>query len=199
MASDKKWIMSRVPKGGGRVLDLGGGSGELYSPLRARGFDYVNVDISPSGPGAVHGDAHNLPFEDGSFDLVVSSDSLEHFHDPLMALREVKRVLKERGQLVVWVPFMHPFHEDDYYRYTPLGLEHLLTTAGLRQVSLEAPLGAATAVATLLNTGLRRCGLSRLEPRLERLAERLDRRLAGLQRSGAYAAFYLVVATKPAE
>jgi SAM-dependent methyltransferase len=198
VASEKKWIMSRVPEGGGRALDLGGGSGELCPLLQARGFEYVNVDVSPSGPGAVQGDAHDLPFEDESFDLVVSSDSLEHFHDPLTALREAQRVLRSDGQMVIWVPFLRPFHRNDYYRYTPLGLQHLLSTAGLRQESLEAPLGAVTVLATLLLVVLRRFRLGRFQPDLYRAAEWLDRRLRRIQGKGAFAAYYLVVARKPA-
>src|SRR5215203_276582 len=98
MASDKRWVLTRVPDGSGQALDLGGGGGELYESLTRRGYTYVNVDLEPSGPGAVEADAHNLPFDASVFDLVVSSDSLEHFHTPLKALREVARVIKPNGR-----------------------------------------------------------------------------------------------------
>lgn len=194
MSSDKRWVLARVPGGGGRALDLGGGEGELSGPLTSRGYEYVNVDIAAQGPGAVVADAHDLPFRDCSFDLVISSDSLEHFHDPAQALREVSRVLTPGGTLVIWVPFLHPFHVTDYYRYTPLGLRHLLDGAGLECVSLEAPLGLFSVYAQSLIMLLRRLGLGRLEGALEKIGEQLDRRLPG---RGSYAAFYRVTAVKP--
>lgn len=196
MASDKRWILSRVPTGTGRALDLGGGPGELNAPLEARGYTYVNLDLNPSGPGAVVGDAHDLPFDAESFDLVVSSDSLEHFHTPLVVLQEVERVLKPGGRLVVWVPFMHPFHSNDYYRYTRLGIEHLLRESGLRSISFEAPLGPLTVLVQMLEVALRRLGLASLGRSLKRIATRLDERIGSPGEGQGYAPFYLIVAVK---
>ena len=188
--------MSKVPDGGGAVLDLGGGDGRFYEPLTARGYTYTNLDIAPSGPCAVKGDAHDLPFSPSTFELVVSCDSLEHFHDPLTALKEVQRVLKPGGTLVIWVPFLHPFHSTDYYRYTPLGIRHLLSTARLRLVSLEAPLGLFSVIAQAVVVELRRLHLAALERPVERAAEWLDQKLRGMQSGGSFALAYLVVARK---
>lgn len=80
-----------------RTLDVGCGEGwiEALNP------DVVGVDFSPvaleraRANGAVHlveASAENLPFEDDSFDLVVSLGCLEHFPDPQGALREMARV-----------------------------------------------------------------------------------------------------------
>jgi len=49
-------------------------------------------------------DATQLPFPDGSFDLVTSLEVLEHLVDPAKAVREARRVLAPRGRLVVTVP-----------------------------------------------------------------------------------------------
>jgi SAM-dependent methyltransferase len=194
MSSDKHWVLAGISPGTGRALDLGGGPGELHDPLTRLGYEYVNVDVEPSGPGAVVGDAHALPFEDESFELVVSSDSLEHFHTPQRALEEARRVLKPGGTLAVWVPFLHPFHTSDYYRYTPLGLRHLLDGAGLECKSIEAPLGPLTIVTQMLVVGLAKLGLARLGALVRRAATRLD--ALGPSWMG-YAAFYRVMATKP--
>lgn len=196
MSSDKRHVLAGVPRGPGRALDLGGGRGELRVPLQERGYSYVNVDFAPSGPGRkVQGDAHRLPFADAGFDLVVSSDTLEHFSDPIAVVREVRRVLADDGRFVVWVPFMHPFHGDDLYRYTPLGLEHVMSSAGLRIESLEAPLWVFSVMAQAVVVLLRRIGLGSLERRVERAAAWLDARL---QRFGGgskgFAQAYLVVA-----
>jgi ubiquinone/menaquinone biosynthesis C-methylase UbiE len=62
-----------------------------------------------------------VPFASASFDLVVSCDSLEHFDEPQEVLIEVRRVLKPGETLVVWVSFLHPFHDDDKYSSSPWG------------------------------------------------------------------------------
>ncbi|MDI6631230.1 MAG: class I SAM-dependent methyltransferase, partial [Thermoanaerobacteraceae bacterium] len=117
-----------IVSGGGIALDLGGGRGGLRQPLEKLGYRYLNLDIqrfNERNPDLI-GDAHQLPFKDSVFQAVISKDSLEHFAEPWKVVREVHRVLKDGGYFVIWVPFMHPFHGDDFYRYTPLGLQHLL-------------------------------------------------------------------------
>jgi SAM-dependent methyltransferase len=189
-------VPAKVPRDAGRILDLGGGDGTLRVPLAARGYAYVNVDLAPAGRGAVRGDAQRLPFRDDAFDVIVSGDSLEHFPDPRLAVAEVKRVLRPDGRFVIWVPFLHPFHGDDLWRYTPLGLEALLGGAGLRIASLEAPEWAASVAAQMLVELLRRARLGSLEPPVKRAAAWIDRRLARWQGANlSFARAYLVVAT----
>ena len=51
-------------------------------------------------------DMHALPYPDESFDLVVHSDTLEHVDDPLMALVECRRVLRQGGVLIYTIPLI---------------------------------------------------------------------------------------------
>src|SRR4051794_21520287 len=170
MSSDKRFILSKVRAHGGVALDVGGGRGELEAPLRQRGWTYVNVDIGvATGPRAVVGDAGRLPFRDGSFGLVASNDSLEPFAAPARALGEIRRVLRPDGQLVAWVPFLHPFHGDDFYRYTPVGLQFLFAQAGLQIEEIEAPLRLFSVLAQVLVAALQRVRLGRLERLVERV------------------------------
>lgn len=192
MSIDKRLVLEHVPAGGGRALDLGGGVGQLAAPLGRLGYVYTNVDVSPSGPAAVRGDAERLPFGGDSFDLVVSSDTLEHFRDPFAAVAEVRRVLKPDGLFVVWVPFLHPFHGDDYFRYTPLGLEFVMERGGMKIESLAAPLWVCSVIGQALVVLARRLRMQWLERPIERTAARLDRRFAGLQGSLGFAAAYVV-------
>jgi SAM-dependent methyltransferase len=197
LSSDKRTLVSRIPAGSGIALDLGGGTGELRSPLERRGYAYVNLDTTPASDGrAVVGDAHRVPLATDSVDLVVSRDSLEHFTDPRQALREVRRVLKPTGSFVIWVPFMHPFHGNDYFRFTPLGLRLLMGEAGFRIDSLEAPVWVFSVVAQALIALLQRLRLGLVERRLEGAAAWLDARFRRFQgENAAFAAAYLVVAT----
>jgi ubiquinone/menaquinone biosynthesis C-methylase UbiE len=65
------------------------------------------------------GDAERLPFADGSFDVVIANDSLEHFGNPEGALRELARVLKPGGSIFLFfTPWESPLgsHLYDYIR-----------------------------------------------------------------------------------
>jgi len=94
------------------VLFVGCGQG---SELRIfNGARRVGLDISITGllkvknndPKAdlVQGDAHLLPFISGSFDCVICSEVLEHLSEPEKSVREMHRLLRDRGYLVVTVP-----------------------------------------------------------------------------------------------
>lgn len=89
--------------GGGRVLDIGSGMGQLVRAFLRLGIDAHGVDISKiavdqaclGAPGRfLKGSVLDLPFEDGAFDTVVSTDCLEHLseEDVAQALREIRRV-----------------------------------------------------------------------------------------------------------
>jgi len=100
------------------VLDVGCGPAEILvrlarlSPtLRLTGVDVDGPMIDRArrkaararvAPTLVVADAAALPFEDGSFDLVVSSFAVHHWPDPHAGLAEVMRVLKPGGRAIIW-------------------------------------------------------------------------------------------------
>lgn len=69
-------------------------------------------------------DIHKLKFDDGTFDIVVCNAILEHVENPLKAIEELHRVLREGGEIWVEVPFNQPYHPapNDYWRVTLPGL-----------------------------------------------------------------------------
>jgi len=97
-----------------RVLDVGSGTGTNLRLLGELGFiDFSGVDRSESairfcaekGLGHVAlGDARALPCDDGSVDLLIATDIVEHVEDDAAALREFRRVLKPGGRVVLTVP-----------------------------------------------------------------------------------------------
>jgi 2-polyprenyl-3-methyl-5-hydroxy-6-metoxy-1,4-benzoquinol methylase len=88
-------------------------------------FDYYRVDT-------IYFDGHNFPFPDESFEYVLHTEVLEHIQDPQQFLDECCRVLQPRGELFFSVPFQARYHyiPNDYWRFTPAGLELLLLRAG---------------------------------------------------------------------
>jgi SAM-dependent methyltransferase len=96
------------------ILDVGTSAGTNLRMLRDRGHqNVVGLDSSPEairfctekGLGEVRiGDICALPFPDATFDLVLATDILEHVDDDLLALRELRRVLKPDGRLLLTVP-----------------------------------------------------------------------------------------------
>jgi ubiquinone/menaquinone biosynthesis C-methylase UbiE/uncharacterized protein YbaR (Trm112 family) len=99
---------------GGRWLDLGCGTGNLLAAAAARGIEAVGIDIAlrwlvvarrrptlADGRRLVCGDAAHLPFEDRVFAAVTALGTLEHCDDLDGALREVARVLRPQGRLMV--------------------------------------------------------------------------------------------------
>ena len=70
---------------------------------------------------------HDAPFDDNSFDCIFAVEVMEHLENPFLFKKEVKRMLKEEGLLVLTVPFMFHPHADpfDYWRPTRMALQHL--------------------------------------------------------------------------
>lgn len=113
---EKEAIFSYLePRPGMKLLDVGCGTGIYALDLAARGLDVTGVDVSlpmleRAGAKAaerglaakfLEADALQLPFDDGSFDAVISVTALEFVPDLAAALREAFRVLKTGGRLVV--------------------------------------------------------------------------------------------------
>lgn len=93
-----------------RILEVGCGEGTKLSALAARyrcGVDVSSLAIKLARKRldrALVADVNQLPFADSEFDVVVSFFSLEHFEFPERALREMLRVLRRGGELVILTP-----------------------------------------------------------------------------------------------
>ncbi|HRP99756.1 MAG TPA: bifunctional demethylmenaquinone methyltransferase/2-methoxy-6-polyprenyl-1,4-benzoquinol methylase UbiE [Terrimesophilobacter sp.] len=108
-----RWQMVRAlaPQPGERILDVAAGTGKSAAAIAKSGAAVVAVDFSPGmievgrkkHPGIefVEGDATKLPFAAGEFDAVTISFGLRNVANPQKALKEMHRVLKPGGRIVV--------------------------------------------------------------------------------------------------
>jgi SAM-dependent methyltransferase len=153
---------------GDRVLDVGAGFGRHIFECARRGADVVALDYAEDEvvetratlgamvdageidldrfKGVLRGDATKLPFADDSFDVVITSEVLEHIQDDVAAIAEMVRVLKPGGHFAATVPAWMPekinwMLSDEYHApksigghvriYSSTELSAKLRTAGL--------------------------------------------------------------------
>lgn len=116
-------------------LDING----TYYPIFAKPkWKYVGIDLV-SGPNVhlVVPDPYNYSnIADGTYDIVISGQTLEHVGRPFRWIRELNRILKLKGLICVICPWSFTRHEGetykDYWRVLQSGMELLLKDAGFR-------------------------------------------------------------------
>jgi SAM-dependent methyltransferase len=146
-----------------RVLDAGCGSGRTMVDLRRYG-EVVGIELSEDAAeiarerdcgDVVIGRIEQLPFEDGTFDLITCLDVIEHTPDDRAALRELRRVAKPGGWALVTVPAYqalwsrHDEANHHYRRYSRAALCAAAVDAGwdvCRTTSFNSVLLAPAAV-----------------------------------------------------
>lgn len=123
----------------GVTLDVGCGHKPYEKTFFAGAEKYVGMDyLTDRSQPDVVGSATDIPLGDASFDTVVCTEVLEHVPDPLKALREMHRVLKPGGYLILSAPMYWPRHEMpyDFFRYPYDGILHLVKEGGFDLIKL---------------------------------------------------------------
>ena len=115
-----------------RVLDVGCGAKpyeQLFSPHAA---SYVGVDPVDNPRAELKGSVEALPVDDGSFDVVLCNQVLEHCDDPAQAVSELHRVTAPGGRVLTSTHGVMAYHPSptDYWRWTHAGLEKLFRDNG---------------------------------------------------------------------
>lgn len=112
-----KWIIKLLrPKANSKILDVSCGEGILLRELekfnkgiQTYGLDISDVAVNIAKKNAAQskillGDGQRIPFENNLFDYVTCLGSLEHYLDPELGLKELLRVSKKEGKLIIVLP-----------------------------------------------------------------------------------------------
>jgi SAM-dependent methyltransferase len=192
----------------GRVLDVGCGHMPFRAAALQRAERYEGFDIEARVPGVTHiGDAQAMTgVADATYDTAFCFEVLEHLPHPERAVREIARVLRPGGTLLLSVPHLSRLHEEphDYFRFTAHGLRVLLQEAGLEPLSIAPHAGVLSFLAHQVSTIV--VGLAWPVPGLRQLVYGLNQLTLVwpmlwldhvLDRKGLFALGYVAVARKP--
>jgi SAM-dependent methyltransferase len=138
-----KSIVKYAPKLKGIMMDFGCGA-KPYKNV----FDvaqYIGVDFQGDGHSHenevidVFYDGHHIPFDNASFDSVFSSEVFEHIFNLPDILKEINRVTRMGGKLLITCPFSICEHEvpNDFARYSSYAIKHLVEQNGFKLIAQE--------------------------------------------------------------
>jgi SAM-dependent methyltransferase len=140
--------------GEGKLLDIGCGNGRYLSILQKLGWQTYGIEQNPSSSEYARTELHlnvetedllNYQYKDKFFDVITMWHSLEHLYEPIPTLKEVKRILKDDGLLVIAVPNVDSFaakvFKENWYQleipihliaFSPDSITRMLDSAGFK-------------------------------------------------------------------
>ena len=152
--STKMKLIRKYIPGEGSVLDVGCGMGFFLMEMKNKGYHVDGLDISKYAANLASeklntsifsGDLTNASLESKQFDIVTFWDVLEHLYNPVESLKEVSRIIKNNGVLVIetlniscftakilkekWPLYYPPYH---LYYYNYRSISRLLENTGFR-------------------------------------------------------------------
>ena len=129
-------LLGKTASSGATLLDIGCGTGDFLREAVSAGYAVTGVEFSPSSAATaaarvagtvIQGTLESAAFGGGSFDIVASTDVIEHVRDPLSFAREVRRILKPGGVAIISTPDLDSWsHRLLGRRWVEYKIEHLL-------------------------------------------------------------------------
>ena len=190
----------------GCLADIGCGAKpykSIFAPYISR---HVGIDLTPS-PNRVQAidviaEAYQTGLGPASCNTILCTEVLEHLEEPALALREMNRILKPQGTIILTVPFFWPIHEAprDFYRYSQYGLRYLFEQEGFEIVELKPLTGYIVTFTQLTIYFLRRFQRGYLLKTLGRTfnwaAQHIALKMNRYDRSTSFTNLYALVARK---
>jgi SAM-dependent methyltransferase len=166
VSSIQRSLAEIAPLAKGKLLDVGCGDRQ-YEPVfqpfvesyvgveYAETFDQTSAAARTAKADFIY-DGKTLPFEDGTFDTVLSIQVLEHTPTPGHLIGEMARVMKRGGLLILTAPFCFRLHEEphDYFRFSPHALRVLCEDVGLEITRVDPRGGLFSVIGHKLNSYL---------------------------------------------
>lgn len=190
-------LAARLPRTG-RILEVGCGTGGLLAPVlrSGRAVSIEGVDIASrwlvvarrrlTDRGLrgtlVAASVERLPYADDQFDAVVADSLLEHLDDPLLALRECRRVLRPGGRLLLWSPNRYTLGTDPHVGLRGVGWLPRAWTVGYLRLRGKAVWPPRTLSAFEAGRLARQAGLQQVEVDVPEVSEAWARSLPTRQR-----------------
>jgi SAM-dependent methyltransferase len=127
-----------------------------YIAGRVEAYHTLDVDRGVQNVDFVADAQDMAPVPSDAYDMVMSSQVLEHVREPERALAEMWRVLRPAGTLILTVPFLSRLHEEpfDFYRFTTYGLRFLLERARFEIVEIVPSGSVFSFLGHQVSTGL---------------------------------------------
>ncbi len=160
-------IVNEIQKSpGGRILDVGCGNGNLFTLLPDGKYELFGVDFSENmiaeakrkcGKKATFSlaDAENLPFDDDTFDIIVCNASFHHYLHPDTVLKEMHRVLKDGGKVLIGDPYMPTVVRavaNVFIRFSNSGDYHIYGLDEMKKLFVENGFNPVSSLRTAKNT-----------------------------------------------
>lgn len=147
----RQWVAEQARRlpAGTRVLDAGAGIGQYRSlfghcEYKTQDFAQEPATVGKYTPLDFECDITAIPVPDGAFDAVLCTEVLEHVPYPIEALKEMARILKPGGRILLTAPLPSYLHQEPFHYYggyTPYWYQRFLPETGFELESIEANQG----------------------------------------------------------
>jgi SAM-dependent methyltransferase len=140
--ASNKWLRRKAKGIKGDVLSIGSMNDDDCEGGKYRKYFESAKSYTTSDTDSVLGevdlvlDVKKLDLPDESYDCIFCSGVLEHVDDFMQGMREITRVLKNKGTLLLGVPFRQAIHSypHDYWRFTEYALEYMLKDYKIKEI-----------------------------------------------------------------
>ena len=133
-----RWLGAEAARAGAdlgpyRLLDVGCGEMPYLTLFQPHVREVVGMDTWDNPRASLRGVIESIPADDASFDVVLCAQVLEHVDDPAQGIRELARVTRPGGRVLLSTHGAMVYHPNpvDLWRWTGAGLDRLFRTNGL--------------------------------------------------------------------